>query len=284
MRWTGRLQTYVGMASLAVLIGCGGASTGAVADEIADGDIGALGAGEGTGNASGDSSGSGPDRGQAGEDSASQVPRCRTYASSYSTVYDSDAGDSSETTCRFDSSSVRLNCALSGEYVFDSNVEKHYDSVDDFVFEGAAFGRVTWQTSVDVKPSGEVNYTETATYDSDGRLTALDTTRGGETTAYWTEAYSRWDSFGRPIEGQMEFRGRYGECVNWGVAWSYDNALRSVTRIFSGGEGDGCYDEATVRLYDEHGNELSSVSDDNSGWITSEDRTLIEFEEVCRGS
>ena len=281
MRAVEKVRVYQGVLLVAGLIGCQGGAPGPVAEEVVE-----VGGESSTGEGVDDVLPGGPadpDRGRAGADSASRTPRCRSYASSYITVYDGDDEDFSETSCRFDQSTYRLRCTLQGEFVLDSSVEKTYGSVDDFIDEGAAPGMSRWLTSVDKKPDGRVNYTETATYDRQGRLTFLDTVREDEVSPYWTEVYTRWDSTGRPFEGAMEFLGRYGQCLNWGVNWSYNPGERTATRIYSGGEGDGCYDETMVKTYDSDGNEVSSVTDDNSGWLTIEDRTITQWEEVCRG-
>jgi len=220
------------------------------------------------------------------EEPSSPMPppgaRCRTYATDFSTIYDEDDADASTTTCAFDVETRLFSCTLNGEYVFNSTVEKQYERVDDFVAEVDVLGRMGWTSSVDSKPSGEVNHVEAATYDGQGRLVVLATTRGGEEIAYWTETYSTWDTQGRPLDGVMTFEGRFGDCRDWWVSWTYRDDERQVVRTFSEGEGDGCFDETRTQTFDEDDNVIYSETLDISGWTTLEEVRITSSAEVCR--
>lgn len=230
--------------------------------------------------------GDAPEASASPDEPASPMPppgaRCRTYPTDFSTIYDEDDADASQTTCAFDGETLLFSCTLSGEFVFDSTVEREYERVDDFVAEVDVLGGMRWTSSVDAKPSGEINYVEVATYDPQGRLLVLATTRGGEEAPYWTETYSTWDSQGRPLEGSMTFEGRFGDCRDWQVSWAYHDDERQVVRIFSEGEGDGCYDETRTQTFDGDGNLIYSETLDISGWTTLEEIRITSRAEVCR--
>jgi len=205
---------------------------------------------------------------------------CRQYATQSLSQFDGDPEDTAQKSCVFEAGTNILTCELAGDAVFNATTITTYQSVRAFVLEGQTVGSIGWLTRVNQEPSGTVNYTESLEFDDQGKATSLTTTRGGETSPYWTETYTAWDSEHRPTQGLMQFEGRYGRCTNWEVSIEYQQPEGRVTREVFGGSGDGCYDETVTRTYDAQGHLLKEVTtSDGEDYV--EAITITAHEEIC---
>jgi hypothetical protein len=204
---------------------------------------------------------------------------CRTYATQW--VSTSTFGQPVSTSASFNAATGTLteNSPAGSSQVVRRTV---YQSVADFIDEPGILGRVLYlRTESCANASncaGELAEVEIPTYDSQRRRTS--STLGVNGATLLVEAYSAWDSQGRPTTGT---RTQPGLCVA-PLSLMYDDVARTITVAPAGlGSGILCLGVyfTSVQSYDADGNLISDTGS-AGGTSTTTTHTITATARLCK--
>jgi hypothetical protein len=223
-----------------------------------------------SGNPAGSSS-----NGTGGSSSSSGgVPSCRTYATTYATTSVANGvtlANNVPNTCSFDKATNQVTCTIgfgNGGPICSRTIVT-WKSTADFVDEvqydpPREYDQSSTNTQIPSGPCGSGNTisTRTNTYDSQRRLTRIDTSTGGGIV------YTSWDSKGRPTAGNAS---------GTTLTLVYDDTARTITLT----SGTGASAPVTTLTYDPNGILIREIVKDGA-FTTTTDHAIQSTAQVCK--
>jgi hypothetical protein len=183
----------------------------------------------------------------------------------------------------FDAGTLTYEGTLSSDEMGDMVTTVEYASLEDFVEEAAAVGRV--RATTETLASDVVSMVTTFEYDADKRMISEFVDDENPNAHDQDITFSEWDTEGRPTAGVLNIP--TFDCTDIGVTIVYDDDARKMTRTVdpTAGTGADCGSRDPTdswKVYDENGIVIESTMGLNDqGEPNVGTTTVEETDQIC---